>query len=75
METYNKQKTNFFCLSAQKLLNKVCVGHPARCVSYSADGDMLAVGMKNGEFLILLANSLKMWTKKRDRSVALQDIR
>ncbi|KAF6720717.1 Echinoderm microtubule-associated protein-like 6 [Oryzias melastigma] len=36
---------------------------------------MLAVGMKNGEFLILLANSLKMWTKKRDRSVALQDIR
>lgn len=59
----------------QKLLNKVCVGHAARCVSYSADGDMLAVGMKNGEFLLLLANSLKMWAKKRDRSAAIQDIR
>ncbi|KAG7218512.1 hypothetical protein INR49_020334 [Caranx melampygus] len=36
---------------------------------------MLAVGMKNGEFLLLLANSLKMWAKKRDRSAAIQDIR
>ena len=51
------------------------MGHGARCVSFSADGDMLAVGMKNGEFLILLANSLKMWGKKRDRSAAIQDMR
>ncbi|KAM4730013.1 echinoderm microtubule-associated protein-like 6 isoform 3-T3 [Anableps anableps] len=62
-------------LSDKKLLNKVCVGHAARCVSYSSDGEMLAVGMKNGEFLLLLSNSLKMWTKKRDRSASLQDIR
>lgn len=62
-------------LADKKLLNKVCVGHAARCVSYSADGDMLAVGMKNGEFLLLLAISLKMWAKKRDRSAAIQDIR
>uniref|UniRef100_G3PCL9 EMAP like 6 n=1 Tax=Gasterosteus aculeatus aculeatus TaxID=481459 RepID=G3PCL9_GASAC len=62
-------------LTDKKLLNKVCVGHAARCVSYSADGEMLAVGMKNGEILLLLANSLKMWAKKRDRSVAIQDIR
>ncbi|GLD62631.1 echinoderm microtubule-associated protein-like 6 isoform X1 [Lates japonicus] len=62
-------------LTDKKLLNKVCVGHAARCVSYSADGEMLAVGMKNGEFLLLLANSLKMWAKKRDRSAAIQDIR
>ncbi|KAI3362845.1 hypothetical protein L3Q82_001894 [Scortum barcoo] len=62
-------------LSDKKLLNKVCVGHAARCVSYSVDGEMLAVGMKNGEFLLLLANSLKMWAKKRDRSAAIQDIR
>lgn len=64
-----------FSLPDQKLVNKVCVGHAARCVSYSLDGEMLAVGMKNGEFLLLLSNSLKMWTKKRDRSVSLQDIR
>ncbi len=62
-------------LFPKKLLNKVCVGFAARCVSYSADGEMLAVGLKNGEFLLLLANSLKIWAKKRDRSVAIQDIR
>uniref|UniRef100_A0A3P9B4X6 Uncharacterized protein n=1 Tax=Maylandia zebra TaxID=106582 RepID=A0A3P9B4X6_9CICH len=48
-----------------KLLNKVCVGHAARCVSYSADGEMLAVGMKNGEFLLLLSNSLKIFSPDR----------
>ncbi|XP_053730292.1 echinoderm microtubule-associated protein-like 6 isoform X1 [Synchiropus splendidus] len=62
-------------LNDKKLLNKVCVGTAARCVSYSADGEMLAVGMKNGEFLLLLASSLKVWAKKRDRSAAVQDIR
>nr|XP_033956112.1 echinoderm microtubule-associated protein-like 6 [Pseudochaenichthys georgianus] len=62
-------------LEDKKLLNKVCVGAAARCVSFSADGEMLAVGMKNGEFLLLLTNSLKVWAKKRDRSIALQDIR
>ncbi|XP_068597059.1 echinoderm microtubule-associated protein-like 6 [Brachionichthys hirsutus] len=62
-------------LSDKKLLNKVCVGHAARCASYSADGEMLAVGMKNGELLLLLANTLKTWAKKRDRSAAIQDVR
>ncbi|KAM9364927.1 echinoderm microtubule-associated protein-like 6 [Pholidichthys leucotaenia] len=62
-------------LEDKKLLNKVFVGHAARCVSYSPDGEMLAVGMKNGEFLLLLANSLKIWAKKRDRSASIQDIR
>lgn len=31
--------------------------------------------MKNGEFVILLVNSLKIWGKKRDRKSAIQDIR
>ncbi|XP_034041299.1 echinoderm microtubule-associated protein-like 6 [Thalassophryne amazonica] len=62
-------------LTDKKLLNKVCIGHAACCVSYSADGEILAVGMKNGELLLLLANSLKIWAKKRDRSAAIQDIR
>lgn len=31
--------------------------------------------MKNGEFVILLVNSLKVWGKKRDRKSAIQDIR
>ncbi|XP_031434832.1 echinoderm microtubule-associated protein-like 6 isoform X2 [Clupea harengus] len=59
----------------KKLLNKVSLGHPAKCAAYSSDGEMVSVGMKNGEFIILLTNSLKMWGKKRDRSSAIQDIR
>ncbi|CDQ96815.1 unnamed protein product [Oncorhynchus mykiss] len=62
-------------LADKKLLNKVSLGHPAKCASYSPDGEMVSVGMKNGEFIILLTNSLKMWAKKRDRSAAIQDIR
>uniref|UniRef100_A0A4W4FP77 HELP domain-containing protein n=1 Tax=Electrophorus electricus TaxID=8005 RepID=A0A4W4FP77_ELEEL len=59
----------------KKLLNRVSLGHPAKCASYSPDGEMVAVGMKNGEIVIFLTNSLKMWGKKRDRSSAIQDIR
>lgn len=64
-----------FAPALQKLLNKVCVGHAARCLSFSSDGEMLAVGLKNGEFLVLLTNSLKVWTKRRDRNAAIQDLR
>ncbi|OBS66090.1 hypothetical protein A6R68_05372, partial [Neotoma lepida] len=59
----------------KKLLNKVNLGHEARCAAYSPDGEMVAIGMKNGEFVILLVNSLKVWGKKRDRKSAIQDIR
>uniref|UniRef100_A0A671RXC3 Echinoderm microtubule-associated protein-like 5 n=1 Tax=Sinocyclocheilus anshuiensis TaxID=1608454 RepID=A0A671RXC3_9TELE len=62
-------------ISERKMLNKVNLGHPARAVSYSPEGDMVAIGMKNGEFIILLVTSLKIWGKKRDRRSAIQDIR
>nr|XP_034966373.1 echinoderm microtubule-associated protein-like 6 [Zootoca vivipara] len=62
-------------LCDKKLLNKVNLGHAARCAAYSPDGEMVAIGMKNGEFIILLTNSLKVWGKKRDRKSAIQDIR
>uniref|UniRef100_A0A8C7F8N6 EMAP like 5 n=1 Tax=Oncorhynchus kisutch TaxID=8019 RepID=A0A8C7F8N6_ONCKI len=59
----------------KKMLNKVNLGHPARTVAYSPEGDMVAIGMKNGEFIILLVTSLKIWGKKRDRRSPIQDIR
>ncbi|KTG42430.1 hypothetical protein cypCar_00032632, partial [Cyprinus carpio] len=62
-------------ISERKMLNKVNLGHPARAVSYSPEGDMVAIGMKNGEFIILLVTSLKIWGKKRDQRSAIQDIR
>lgn len=51
------------------------LGHPAKCVSYSPNGEMVSIGMENGEFLVLLVNSLTVWGKKRDRSVSVQDVR
>ncbi|KAF3844805.1 hypothetical protein F7725_007968 [Dissostichus mawsoni] len=62
-------------LGKQKMLNKVNLGHPARTIAYSPEGDMVAIGMKNGEFIILLVASLKIWGKKRDRRSPIQDIR
>uniref|UniRef100_UPI003AAE605C echinoderm microtubule-associated protein-like 6 n=1 Tax=Centroberyx gerrardi TaxID=166262 RepID=UPI003AAE605C len=62
-------------LADKKLLNKVSLGHPAKCTSYSPNGEMVSIGMENGEFIVLLVNSLTVWGKKRDRNVAIQDIR
>ncbi|KAM9313939.1 echinoderm microtubule-associated protein-like 6 [Pholidichthys leucotaenia] len=62
-------------LADKKLLNKVSLGHPAKCSSYSPNGEMVSIGMENGEFIVLLVNSLTVWGKKRDRSVAVNDIR
>lgn len=62
-------------LADKKLLNKVSLGHPAKCTSYSPNGEMVCIGMENGEFIVLLVNSLTVWGKKRDRSVAIEDIR
>uniref|UniRef100_G3Q8V6 EMAP like 6 n=1 Tax=Gasterosteus aculeatus aculeatus TaxID=481459 RepID=G3Q8V6_GASAC len=62
-------------LADKKLLNKVSLGHPAKCTCYSPNGEMVSIGMENGEFIVLLVNSLSVWGKKRDRSIAIRDIR
>ncbi|KAH3854417.1 hypothetical protein DPMN_096959 [Dreissena polymorpha] len=58
---------------------KACVAKlsvtAARSVCYSPDGEMIAVGLKTGEFIVLLANGLKTWGKRRDRAAAISDIR
>ncbi|KAM3930547.1 echinoderm microtubule-associated protein-like 6 isoform 4-T4 [Leptodactylus fuscus] len=62
-------------LADKKLLNKVSLGYAACCAAYSPNGEMVTIGMRNGEFVVLLVNSLKIWGKKRDRKGAIQDIR
>lgn len=57
------------------MLNKVNLGHPAQTVAYSPEGEMVAIGMKNGEFIILVVTSLTIWGKKRDRRSSIQDIK
>lgn len=65
----------YIFVHSQKLLNKVSLGHPAKSTAFSPNGEMVSIGMENGEFIVLLVNSLTVWGKKRDRSVAIQDIR
>ncbi|KAF6128651.1 hypothetical protein HJG60_000539 [Phyllostomus discolor] len=62
-------------IADKKMLNKVTLGLAARTVCYSPEGDMVAIGMKNGEFIVLLVSSLKIWGKKRDRRCPIHDIR
>ncbi|KAJ8309461.1 hypothetical protein KUTeg_014335 [Tegillarca granosa] len=60
-------------ISTKALVAKLEVG-PARSVGFSADGDMIAVGLKNGEFIVLQTNGLKLWGRKRDRSGSINDV-
>jgi hypothetical protein len=56
------------------MLHSLRVG-AARSVHYSSDGEYLAIGLKNGEFLLLNASNLKLISKKRDRNKSIADIR
>ena len=51
------------------------VGGPARSVSFHPDGTLLAVGMKNGEFLLVKADNLEIVARKRDRHSIVHDIK
>ncbi|XP_072031189.1 echinoderm microtubule-associated protein-like 6 isoform X3 [Amphiura filiformis] len=62
-------------VETKSMINKAVIGSPARSCAYSPDGEMLAVGMKNGEFLLLTLATMAVWGKKRDRNKAIQDIR
>lgn len=61
-------------ISTKCLVSKLSVG-PACSVCFSRDGVLIAVGLKNGEFLILTTEALKLCGRKRDRSGAINDIR
>ena len=58
----------------QSLVAKLEVG-AARSASFSSDGELIAVGLKTGEFVLLTTAGLKLWGRKRDRSAAISDIR
>ncbi|XP_033122529.1 echinoderm microtubule-associated protein-like 6 [Anneissia japonica] len=51
------------------------LGAAARSICYSPDGEMVAVGLKNGEFMVVVAATLKVWGKKRDRNKTITDIK
>lgn len=51
------------------------LGVAARSAAFSPDGDLLAVGLKNGAFVLLKTAELKIVAQKRDRHQAIHDIR
>lgn len=57
------------------MIAKTNVGMAARSASFSADGEMLAVGLKNGTLLLMKTSDLKIITQKRDRRSAISDVR
>ena len=59
----------------QTMVKKASLGGAIRSVTYSPEGDKIAIGMKNGEFSILSATSLQVLGKKRDRNQAIHDLR
>ncbi|XP_077993248.1 echinoderm microtubule-associated protein-like 6 [Glandiceps talaboti] len=61
--------------SNKTMLHRASVGSAARSVAYSNDGERLAVGLKNGEFIVLVTATLKVWAKKRDRHKSIDDLR
>jgi hypothetical protein len=57
------------------LINVVEFAVGVRSVCISPDGELVAAGCKNGEFVIMNISNLKTVAKKRDRKQAVQDIR
>ena len=51
------------------------LGVAARSAAFSPDGELLAVGLKNGAFVVLKTADLKIVAQKRDRHQAIQDVR
>lgn len=51
------------------------LGVAARSAAFSPDGELLAVGLKNGAFVVLKTADLKVVAQKRDRHQAIQDVR
>ena len=56
---------------------KVSVGQPARSACFNPAGDIIAVGLKNGEFLLLkpTQDSFKIIGRKRDRHKSINDLK
>ena len=59
-----KYRSLFF--RCQKMLAKVRVG-AARSAAVSPSGELIAVGLKNGGFIVLNSADFKLWGQRRDR--------
>ena len=51
------------------------LGKPARCVGYSVDGGAIAVGFKDGSFMVLESGSLKEMATVHHRKEEISDVK
>ena len=56
------------------MLHKLQVG-PARSADYGSDGEMVAIGLKNGGFVVLNAATFRVWGQRRDRGSMINVLR
>lgn len=61
-------------LKLQKLVMSETVG-AARSVDVSPDGELIAIGLKNGGFVVLNVANFKVLAQNRDRGQMINDIR
>ena len=73
-ELFKIATKNIKCFVVQKMINKMAVG-PARSADYSPDGEMVAVGLKNGGFVIITLATFRVWGQRRDRGSMINVIR
>lgn len=59
----------------QAMVDQKKLDHPARSADFSPDGGTIAVGLCNGEFLVLSATDLSLVGRRRDRSKTIQALR
>lgn len=68
-------KSVYYIFTVQAMLAKVQLEVASRSASFSPDGETLAVGLKNGSFVLISTMDMKTITKKRDRRKPISDIR
>uniref|UniRef100_H2YU30 Anaphase-promoting complex subunit 4 WD40 domain-containing protein n=1 Tax=Ciona savignyi TaxID=51511 RepID=H2YU30_CIOSA len=73
--TSDDKTARIWDINEKIMLHKISLTSGSRGCTFSHDGNRIAVGQNNGEFLVLDVVSLKVLCKKRDRSGAIHDIR
>nr|CAB3242507.1 echinoderm microtubule-associated protein-like 6 [Phallusia mammillata] len=73
--TSDDKTARIWDVNEKVMLHKISLTAGSRACAFSHDGTRVVIGQNNGEILLLDVVSLKVLSKKRDRSGAVYDIR
>ena len=57
------------------MVRRIQLSAGSRACAFSNDGNQIAIGMNNGEIMLIDVVAIKVLQKKRDRSAAIYDVR